>query len=62
MWANRTITHAADARRYGIEGLIGIHWRTFETSLSLKALARAACKSRRDNRWHLGCRPQDSPL
>ena len=42
MWANRTLTHAADARRYGVEGLIGIHWRTFETSLSLKALARVA--------------------
>ena len=44
MWANRTITHAADARRYGVEGLIGIHWRTFETSLSLKALARVALR------------------
>ena len=42
MWANRTLTHAADARRYGVEGLIGIHWRTFETSLSLKALTRVA--------------------
>jgi hypothetical protein len=42
MWANRTIAAAADARKYGINGLLGIHWRTFETSLTLQALARVA--------------------
>jgi hypothetical protein len=42
MWANRTIAAAADARKYGINGLLGIHWRTFETSLTLQALARIA--------------------
>ena len=42
MWANRTIAAAADARKYGVNGLLGIHWRTFETSLTLQALARVA--------------------
>ena len=42
MWANRTIAAAADARKYGANGLLGIHWRTFETSLTLQALARVA--------------------
>jgi hypothetical protein len=42
MWANRTIAAAAAARKYGVNGLLGIHWRTFETSLTLQALARVA--------------------
>ena len=33
---------AADARRYGCDGLMGIHWRTINLAPNVAALAQAA--------------------
>lgn len=38
-WVSRTIQHAMDARTMGINGLLGIHWRTREVSLQFTAMA-----------------------
>ena len=42
LWAGRMRRDAADALRYGCDGLIGIHWRTRVLSANVLALARAA--------------------
>jgi len=42
LWAGRMRRDAADALRYGCDGLIGIHWRTRILSANVLALARAA--------------------
>jgi hypothetical protein len=42
LWAGRMRRDAADARRYGCDGLLGIHWRTRVLSPNVLALARAA--------------------
>lgn len=42
LWVNRTLSHSADAKKYGVNGLLGIHWRTLETSLTIRALAESA--------------------
>ncbi len=42
LWAGRMRRDAADARRYGCDGLLGIHWRTRILSANVLALARAA--------------------
>lgn len=44
-WVNRTLTMASQAESLGVEGLGGIHWRTFESSLTISALAQVA--------WHV---------
>eukprot|EP01013_Petalomonas_cantuscygni_P000696 TRINITY_DN10702_c0_g1_i2.p1 TRINITY_DN10702_c0_g1~~TRINITY_DN10702_c0_g1_i2.p1 ORF type:complete len:899 (+),score=166.47 TRINITY_DN10702_c0_g1_i2:100-2796(+) len=41
LWVNRTLEHARTARTYGIEGLMGIHWRTLEPALTISAMAQA---------------------
>ena len=41
LWVNRTLWHANDAASYGVKGLLGLLWRTFETSPQLAALAAA---------------------
>ena len=41
LWAGRVRRDAADALKYGSEGLMGIHWRTRELSPQFGALARA---------------------
>jgi len=41
-WAKRMLFDAADARRRGCIGLMGIHWRTKILSANLSALAQAA--------------------
>ena len=45
-WANRTFQMASQAEQMKVGGLSGIHWRTFETSLTVSALAQAG--------WHHG--------
>ena len=40
LWVNRTLNHLADARKYNTSGVLGIHWRTLEPSLSTSAMAR----------------------
>lgn len=42
LWVGRMRQDAADARRYGCDGLLGIHWRTRALAPNVLALARAA--------------------
>ncbi|MGC8829471.1 MAG: malectin domain-containing carbohydrate-binding protein [Verrucomicrobiia bacterium] len=42
LWAGRMRRDAADAYRYGCDGLMGIHWRTKILSPNILALAQAA--------------------
>ena len=42
LWVGRMRRDAADAFRYGCDGLLGIHWRTRILSANVSALARAA--------------------
>ncbi len=42
LWVGRMRRDAADALRYGCDGLLGIHWRTRILSANVSALARAA--------------------
>jgi hypothetical protein len=42
LWVGRMRRDAADALRYGCDGLFGIHWRTRMLSANVLALARAA--------------------
>ena len=42
LWAGRMRRDAADALRYGCDGLMGIHWRTRALSPNVSALAQAA--------------------
>ena len=42
LWAGRMRRDAADALKYGCDGLLGIHWRTRILSPNILALARAA--------------------
>ena len=44
LWAGRVRKDAYDAKRYGCEGLIGIHWRTETISPTIRALMDAG--------WH----------
>jgi len=42
LWVGRMRKDAADARKYGCTGLMGIHWRTRELGPNVSALAHAA--------------------
>jgi hypothetical protein len=42
LWAGRMRRDAADARKYGCTGLMGIHWRTRVLGPNVSALAQAA--------------------
>ncbi len=42
LWAGRMRRDAFDARRYGCDGLMGIHWRTRVLGPAVSALAQAA--------------------
>jgi len=42
LWAGRMRRDAADALRYGCDGLVGIHWRTRVLGPAVAALAQAA--------------------
>ena len=41
VWVNRTLTHAAEAKKYGVDGLLGLHWRTVEIAPQVAALHAA---------------------
>lgn len=45
LWVARTLAHASDAALYNASGLLGILWRTFETSPQVAALATAGWSS-----------------
>ena len=40
LWVNRTLQHMDDAKKYGCNGLLGIHWRTRATSPQISAMAQ----------------------
>eukprot|EP00118_Oscarella_pearsei_P019329 m.204509 g.204509 ORF g.204509 m.204509 type:complete len:965 (+) comp39649_c0_seq9:56-2950(+) len=40
LWVNRTLQHMEDAKKYGCQGLLGIHWRTRQTSPQIAAMAQ----------------------
>jgi hypothetical protein len=40
LWVNRTLQHMEDAKKYGCNGLLGIHWRTKQTSPQIAAMAQ----------------------
>lgn len=42
LWVGRTRRDAFDAKRYGCDGLLGIHWRTSSISPNIKALMESA--------------------
>ena len=42
LWAGRMRRDAYDARRYGCDGLLGIHWRTRVLGPTVAALAQAS--------------------
>ena len=48
LWAGRMRRDAVDARKYGCDGLMGIHWRTRILSPNVLSLARAAW----DHSWN----------
>ena len=41
LWVGRILRDAHDAKKYGCEGLMGIHWRTAEIAPMVSALAQA---------------------
>jgi hypothetical protein len=49
LWAGRMRRDAVDARGFGCDGLLGIHWRTRILSPNVQALARAAW----DQSWNM---------
>ncbi|HVV74360.1 MAG TPA: malectin domain-containing carbohydrate-binding protein, partial [Verrucomicrobiae bacterium] len=54
LWVGRMRRDAADALRYGCDGLMGIHWRTRILGPNVSALAQAAWNQRP---WVDTCRP-----
>ncbi|MCB1126469.1 MAG: hypothetical protein KDM81_08245, partial [Verrucomicrobiae bacterium] len=60
LWVGRMRRDAADARRYGCDGLMGIHWRTRAVALNVAALAAGAWDQSGWNRQPLA--PPPEPL
>ncbi len=59
LWVGRMRRDAADARRYGCDGLMGIHWRTRVVGPAVSALAQAAWTQ---DTWNLSPgAPQPAP-
>eukprot|EP01051_Picozoa_sp_SAG22_P001277 SAG22_NODE_48_length_24654_cov_4.406394_25_plen_566_part_00 len=48
-WVNRTLAMADQAAGMRVAGWSGIHWRTFETSLTISALAQSGWRSGSSN-------------
>jgi hypothetical protein len=40
LWVNRTMEHMDDAKKYGCNGLLGIHWRTRAVGPQIMAMAQ----------------------
>ena len=60
LWAGRMRRDAADARRYGCDGLLGIHWRTRGLGPNVSALAQAAWNQDAWNQETFGPEPAKS--
>ena len=58
LWVGRMRRDAADARRYGATGLIGIHWRTRVLGPNVQALAQAAWRQE----WPQGPQAVEGPI
>ena len=58
LWVGRMRRDAADALRYGCDGLMGIHWRTRVLAPNVAALAQAAW----DQKLWLASYPAHTPL
>ena len=58
LWVGRMRKDAADAARYGCDGLLGIHWRTRILGPNVAALAQASWSQ---ESWKLGQADQDPP-
>jgi hypothetical protein len=58
LWVGRMRRDAADARRHGTTGLIGIHWRTRVLAPNVQALAEAAWRQG----WPSGAQPVEGPI
>jgi hypothetical protein len=58
LWVGRLRRDAADARRYGATGLIGIHWRTRVLGPNVQALAQAGWRQE----WPQGPQAVDGPV
>ncbi len=58
LWVGRMRRDAADALRYGCDGLMGIHWRTRVLGPNVGALARAAWDQ---NPWVTTYKPEPWP-
>ena len=56
LWVGRMRRDAFDARRYGCDGLMGIHWRTRVLSMNIGALAAAAWEQ---GDWAKSYKPND---
>lgn len=59
LWVGRMRRDAADALRYGCDGLLGIHWRTRVLAPNIAALAQAAWEQ---NPWAARYPGQTPPL
>lgn len=57
LWVGRMRRDAADARRYGCDGLMGIHWRTRVLGPNVAALAQAAWNQEPWNRQPIAPAP-----
>ena len=40
LWVNRTLEHMEDAKKYGCNGLLGIHWRTHAVGPQIAAMGQ----------------------
>lgn len=60
LWVGRMRRDAADARRYGCDGLLGIHWRTRAVAPNVAALAAGAWDQNGWNRQPLA--PPEAPI
>lgn len=58
LWVGRMRRDAADARRYGASGLVGIHWRTRVLGPNVQALAQAAWRQE----WPQGPQAVEGPI
>lgn len=58
LWVGRMRADAIDAKRYGCDGLMGIHWRTRAISPNLEAIAQAGW---RVDEWRKKHEEKDKP-
>ena len=50
LWVNRTLEHMEDAKTYGCNGLLGIHWRTRGVGPQIMAMAQKSWNTDLDSK------------